>query len=232
MLTISNLVIEDREKKIMYENSFSLNEGDLAILYGADESGKTTLIKAIAGLSKYKIKGKIMFNDTDISKLSAKERVDLGIVSILQEFPVIDKVKFSTLFRWLGYNEKKLKKAFHILDLSPKVLKREINNLTSVYEIKAVNVLLAQALNPIVLLIDELERGLTKRQFKKLSSFILNHFKTVKATLWATASLDLLKIFPNAKVYWLSKGKIILEDKPHIIDYFVKEYKKRLGKGS
>jgi len=226
MLTVSNLVVEDNETKIMYDVSLSLSEGDFVILYGENEAGKTTLIEAIAGISKYKTRGKINFKGIEISNLSVNERVELGIVSILQEFPMIDKIKFLTLFKWLRFSEKKLKKYLKVLDLSPRVLNMEINKFTSMYETKAMNVLLALALDPIILLIDELEYGLTKKQFKKLSNFILDSFKTVKAILWATSSLELLKILPSAKVYWISQGKIILEDKPHIIDYLVREYTK------
>ena len=210
----------------MYDVPLSLNDWDSVILYGENKAGKTTLIEAITGISKYKNSGIINFNGMDISDLSVKDWVELGIISILHEFPMIDKVRFITLFKWLRFSEKKLKKYLKVLDLSPRVLNMEINKFTSMYETKAMNVLLALALNPVILLIDELERGLTKKQFKKLSNFVLESFKTVKAILWATSSLGLLKILPSAKVYRISQGKIILEDKPHIIDYLVRQYTK------
>jgi branched-chain amino acid transport system ATP-binding protein len=58
--------------------SVVVNEGEIVTLIGANGAGKTTTLKTISGLRKVS-SGAILFDDQDISKVQAHERVDLGI---------------------------------------------------------------------------------------------------------------------------------------------------------
>jgi len=58
--------------------SFKVNEGEIVTLIGANGAGKTTTLKTISGLRNVS-SGGIFFNNQDISKMPAHERVDLGI---------------------------------------------------------------------------------------------------------------------------------------------------------
>jgi len=58
--------------------SFTVNQGEIVSLIGANGAGKTTTLKTISGLRNVS-SGSITFDGTDISKLAAHERVDLGI---------------------------------------------------------------------------------------------------------------------------------------------------------
>ena len=58
--------------------SFTVNQGEIVSLIGANGAGKTTTLKTISGLRNVS-SGSITFDGTDISKLAAHERVNLGI---------------------------------------------------------------------------------------------------------------------------------------------------------
>jgi branched-chain amino acid transport system ATP-binding protein len=58
--------------------SFTVEQGEIVTLIGANGAGKTTTLKTISGLRPV-ASGQIMYDGQDISKVSAHERVDLGI---------------------------------------------------------------------------------------------------------------------------------------------------------
>ncbi len=58
--------------------SFFVNQGEIVSLIGANGAGKTTTLKTVSGLRNVS-SGQILFDGQDISKMSAHERVDLGI---------------------------------------------------------------------------------------------------------------------------------------------------------
>ncbi|HPT78237.1 MAG TPA: ABC transporter ATP-binding protein [Candidatus Atribacteria bacterium] len=58
--------------------SLTVNDGEIVTLIGANGAGKTTTLRTISGLIKPK-SGTISLDGVDITNLSAKERVKLGI---------------------------------------------------------------------------------------------------------------------------------------------------------
>lgn len=61
--------------------SFSVNEGEIVTLIGANGAGKTTSLRAISGLIKAR-SGDILLNGQSIINMSAKDRVKNGIVHV------------------------------------------------------------------------------------------------------------------------------------------------------
>ena len=61
--------------------SVVVNEGEIVTLIGANGAGKTTILKTISGLRPVS-SGSINFDGQDINKISAHERVDLGISQV------------------------------------------------------------------------------------------------------------------------------------------------------
>ena len=58
--------------------SVTVNQGEIVTLIGANGAGKTTMLKTVSGLRPVG-SGSIIFDGQDISKVSAHERVELGI---------------------------------------------------------------------------------------------------------------------------------------------------------
>ncbi len=63
--------------------SFSMQKGDTLIIIGHNGSGKSSTVKALAGVTNIS-KGSIRLNDVDISKLNARERLRESIVFLPQ----------------------------------------------------------------------------------------------------------------------------------------------------
>ncbi len=55
--------------------------GELVALVGANGAGKTTLLRAISGVQPV-TGGEIRFDGQDLARLSARKRVQLGIVQV------------------------------------------------------------------------------------------------------------------------------------------------------
>ena len=79
-LDIKNLTIEVDGKSVLNDFSLCINEGEIHAIMGPNGVGKSTLSKVIMGDPSYKIKkGKILYNNKDITKLKTDERARLGI---------------------------------------------------------------------------------------------------------------------------------------------------------
>ncbi|MEM7177992.1 MAG: ABC transporter ATP-binding protein [Pseudomonadota bacterium] len=80
-LELRNIVKKVGGETHLYQTDLSFEAGGFNILLGATNSGKTTLIKLIAGLERPSA-GKIMMNGTDITRVSPQRRN----VSLVHQF--------------------------------------------------------------------------------------------------------------------------------------------------
>lgn len=81
MLEVKNLDVRYGHLRIINNVSLSVNDDEMVSLVGANGAGKTTLLRTIAGL-KQAAHGSIFFNGEDITKLSAPQKLERGIVLI------------------------------------------------------------------------------------------------------------------------------------------------------
>ncbi len=81
MLQIEDLYINYGNLKIIQGVSLEVNDGEMISLVGSNGAGKTTLLKAISGI-KTTNGGKILFDGEDLTKLSAPQIVNRGVVQI------------------------------------------------------------------------------------------------------------------------------------------------------
>ena len=124
LLEIENLWVEEDggdKKEILRGVNLKIKPGQVQAFLGPNASGKTTLAQVIAGNPKFKItKGKIFFNNKDITKFSPEKRVKLGIVLSWQNPPKIKGVKLSQLLKKITKKQSEIKQAKNLLD-------REVN---------------------------------------------------------------------------------------------------------
>jgi branched-chain amino acid transport system ATP-binding protein len=78
LLEVRNLVVRYGEIEALRGVSFSVEEGKVVTLLGANGAGKSTTLRAISGLSK-PTSGEIVFNGETISGLGPEAIVRLGI---------------------------------------------------------------------------------------------------------------------------------------------------------
>src|SRR5918996_1413468 len=84
-------------KTSVLENiSFDVAEGEVVVLLGASGSGKTTILRIIAGL-ELPLKGKVILHGKDVTDLPARER---GVGVIFQSYALFPKM---TVEKNIGY---------------------------------------------------------------------------------------------------------------------------------
>src|SRR6266496_5810516 len=87
-------------KTSVLENiSFDVAEGESLVLLGASGSGKTTILRIIAGLEQPD-KGRVILHGTDVTDLPARER---GVGVIFQAYALFPRM---TVERNIGYGLK------------------------------------------------------------------------------------------------------------------------------
>lgn len=84
MLRIENLNVHYSDFHVLHNLSLEIGEGEAVGLIGANGHGKSTLQKAICGLIP-STSGKIYWQDKDITKTDASNRVKKGLVYVAEE---------------------------------------------------------------------------------------------------------------------------------------------------
>ncbi|HAF13141.1 MAG TPA: hypothetical protein DHU55_13755 [Blastocatellia bacterium] len=110
-------------KTVVLENiSFDVAEGEALVLLGASGSGKTTILRIIAGLEQ-PYTGKIMLHGKDVTELPARER---GVGVIFQSYALFPKM---TVEKNIGYG-------LRIRKRSRKQIKQTVNELLSLVQLE------------------------------------------------------------------------------------------------
>lgn len=78
MLEVSNISAFYGDIQALWDISLTINEGEIITLIGSNGSGKSTIMKAIAGLMKPRA-GNITFDGVSLGRLPSHGIVDMGI---------------------------------------------------------------------------------------------------------------------------------------------------------
>ncbi|MGB9729342.1 MAG: ABC transporter ATP-binding protein [Thermoprotei archaeon] len=167
--------------------SFKVNEKEIVGLIGPNGAGKTTLFNVITGFYKPEY-GKIIYKNMDITKLHPYEISKLGIARTFQiprplsNLTVLENVLIGA---FTGYRNQKdaVEKAYEILQFVGLDNKYDIKaGLLNVVEKKKLELARALALNPKLMLLDEIAAGLNPSELNemiKLIKMLNNEGKTL-----------------------------------------------------
>jgi branched-chain amino acid transport system ATP-binding protein len=78
MLEVDGIVACYGDLKVLWSVSLNVQEKEILTIIGSNGAGKSTLLRTIVGLHK-PVKGRLLFENFDLSRISAHRRVDLGI---------------------------------------------------------------------------------------------------------------------------------------------------------
>ena len=81
MLEVKDLSVHYGMIQAVKDVSFTVNEGEIVSLIGANGAGKSTILKTLSGLVRPSA-GTIEYLDQDITKLPAKKIVSLGLAQV------------------------------------------------------------------------------------------------------------------------------------------------------
>ena len=81
MLKVEKLNAGYGPVNILWDISFTLNDGEIVAILGSNGAGKTTMVRAITGMVK-PTSGSVIFNGEEICKKSSRFILDAGIVQV------------------------------------------------------------------------------------------------------------------------------------------------------
>jgi len=205
--------------RALVDINLSLSSGELIGVIGPNGSGKTTLINVITGYIKPD-KGSIFYRGREITGLPPHKIASMGIVRTFQitrpfkELSVLSNVMLGILFQEKNI-EKAREKALEILKLLNLENKKDVicRDLTTPDQ-KKIELARALALNPKVLLMDEVLAGLHIEDAKKILEIIRTLVDEKNITILIVEHR--VKLISNVvdRIIAMNAGKIISEGTP------------------
>ncbi len=198
--------------------SVTVNQGEIVTLIGANGAGKTTMLKTISGLRPV-ASGQILFDGQDISKVSAHDRVSLGISQapegrgIFPGMTVLENLEIGKYFRKERKNEmsEDLEKVYHLF---PRLKERatQAGGTLSGGEQQMLAIGRALMARPKVLLLDEPSMGLAPMMIANIFRIIteINQSGTTILLVEQNAQQALQRAH---RAYVLETGHVVKEAK-------------------
>jgi Fe-S cluster assembly ATP-binding protein len=161
ILQLDEVSVEVDGRPILHDVTLQIRPGETHVLFGPNGSGKTSLLMAIMGLSRYRVtRGRIRFQGQDLSPLPVDERARLGIGLMHQRPPSIRGIPLSQLAEVSAQD----RNGMRIAELADQLgcsglLTRDVNVGFSGGEIKKAELLQLMAQRPALALIDEPDAG-------------------------------------------------------------------------
>lgn len=195
--------------------SLNVKEGEIVTIIGANGAGKTTLMKVLSGIHKI-ASGSIHFNDKEITKVEAPERVALGLALVPEGrriFPKLTVLENLELGAYLQKEKSRIKaKLEEGCELFP-ILKERLSQLGGTLSGGEQQMLaIARALmsDPKVLLMDEPSMGVAPmvvtRIFDSIKSLNKNGLTVVLVEQNAHRALEIAD-----RAFVLELGEITIQ---------------------
>lgn len=226
MLVVEELHVSVEGIKVLEGINFSLDYGEIAVLFGPNGAGKTTLIMTLMGFPKYKVeKGKIYFKGVDVTDKDVSERARMGMGISFQRPPVVRGVSLKKLLTIIsnGKEEKEILNYAEKLNLINH-LNRDVNDGFSGGEVKRAEILQLLMQKPELVFIDEPESGVDLENIVligEMTNHLLGRDQRVKdpkrSAIIITHTGYILDYINADKGYILLNGKIMCRGNPRDI---------------
>jgi branched-chain amino acid transport system ATP-binding protein len=221
---------------------FRLDQGEVRALIGPNGAGKTTLVGLISGRLR-PTAGRVFFAGHDLTPLRAWDRVRLGIVytfqitSIYRSLSVGDNVA-------LAAQRRRLRGLAHWIGLDREALRADVDEALARVGISAlrdqpagalayghqrlVEVAMALALRPGLLILDEPTQGLTATEIDGLTRLVRDIAATATVLLIEHNMAVVLELASRVTV--MDQGRIIAEGTPHEVEAHPEVQRAYLGR--
>tara|TARA_Y100000768_G_C23935587_1_gene662392 strand:- start:571 stop:1317 length:747 start_codon:yes stop_codon:yes gene_type:complete len=225
MLEIKNLSVSIEGKQILKGMNLKINEGEIHALMGPNGSGKSTLSYVLSGKEGYEIdSGSVTYNGKDLLDLEVDERANEGVFLAFQypiEIPGVQtsfflKTAINAKRKYQGLDEidalefaKLIKSKAQELDISPDMLKRDLNVNYSGGEKKKQEILQMSLLDPTMAILDETDSGLDIDALRIVSEGVNKLRTSNNSFLVITHYQRLLNYIKPDFVHIIADGKIV-----------------------
>lgn len=214
MLEVSNVSVAYGQHRALIDASLSVGDGEIVVILGANGAGKTSLMKAIAGIVPSLPGKNVRLLDRDLSSLPAHEIVEAGLASVPEGRGVFGELTVAENLL-LGANPKRARdgeamRRKQVLTLFPRLGERLNQTVRTMSGGEQQMVAIGRALmsNPDILLLDEPSLGLSPLMVRELFAAL----RRVRET-----GVGLLLVEQNAQEslaladrgYLIENGKIV-----------------------
>lgn len=192
MLTVENLECKKNDRIIFSELGFTLFLGSALIISGKNGSGKTSLLKILAGISK-ESKGKILWSGENIEDFRDDFNGDLQFIGhknfLKQDVSVLENLLF---YAKLHDSEMLLPAALHFFKLE-EFAEKKVKELSAGWQ-KRVQLAKLLACPATIWLLDEPSNNLDVAGKKLLRGLIETHLENSGVVLMATHDEEFFKL--------------------------------------
>ena len=225
MLNIKDLHVSIEGKKILNGLNLSIKKGEVHALMGPNGSGKSTLSYFLSGKDGYEIeKGSIDYNGKNLLDLEVDERANEGLFLAFQypmEIPGVQtsfflKTAINSKRKHQGLPEidalefaKLMKAQAQELDISPEMLRRDLNVNYSGGEKKKQEILQMSLLKPLMSILDETDSGLDIDALRIVSEGVNKLRNSDNSFLVITHYQRLLNYIKPDYVHIIAEGRIV-----------------------
>jgi branched-chain amino acid transport system ATP-binding protein len=213
LLSISNLTVSYDNINALHGIYFDVAAGEIVTLIGANGAGKSSVLRAISGITKYT--GRITYAGKDLKQISADTIVALGIAQVPEgrgifgNLTVLENLKLST---WQRKDKDKIAKDYEkIFSLFPRLAQRkgQLGGMLSGGEQQMLAVARALMSDAQVLLLDEPSMGLSPVLVRDIFQIIVEINQAGKTILLVEQNAN-MALNIASRGYVLETGHIVL----------------------
>ncbi|MBQ4255630.1 MAG: Fe-S cluster assembly ATPase SufC [Bacilli bacterium] len=228
-LTIKNLHVSVKGKKILRGVDLTLNEGETLALLGPNGHGKSTLLAAIMGNPNFDVtEGSIDLDGKDVLAMEVDERSKAGLFLAMQnpvEIPGVNSAEFYKAA--LNVRREKpiavfeyyrlLEKAYKEMGIPFEMSQRNLNEGFSGGEKKRNEILQMKLLNPTFAFLDEIDSGLDVDAMRVVAKAIEEEQAKGKGFLVISHYARLYTMIHPTRTAVMVNGRIVVEGGPEIV---------------
>ena len=218
MLTVKDLSFHYGKSQILYDINLTARKGQVTCVMGTNGVGKTTLMRAIAGVTHASC-GAIHLDDQNITAMAAHQRAISGVAYVPQGrgiFPLLSvKENLETGFACLPSDQRVIPESvFQMFPILEKMLYRKGGDLSGGQQ-QQLAIARALITQPRVLILDEPTEGIQPNIIKDIGAVIRNlqsrgDMAIILVEQYFDFAFDLADHF-----YALRRGEIVL-DQPKV----------------
>lgn len=215
--------------------SLSVNHGEFAAILGPNGAGKTTLLSVVAGEQRVS-GGTIEYDGRDVTRLGAAGRARIGIartfqvgrgfgnLTVSENIALVCEVARSRSWRLFNSLSSECRVDEVVGDLLEKVTlshrgNTNVEDLTQA-ELKAVDLAMALALRPKLLLLDEPTAGVGSDEAHALVEMVRRIWETTPGLAVLLISHDLEVVFSVAqRIIFMRNGSVVFDGPPEEDQY-------------